>query len=113
MAKDTTFFTISSNADAGVDGVTSTSTAATGTITCVAGVSLVDGETFTINDGVNAAVVFEFDSNGIVTPGRVGVTFTGAYTAGQVRDAVIAAINGVGATLAITASIRVSSASTR
>ena len=85
-------------------GTTIAGVAATGSIAVVGGASLVDGQTFTLNDGVNAATVFEFDSNASVTGGRVGVVFTGGDSAGTVRDAVIAAINGVGAGLAITAS---------
>lgn len=77
--------------------------AATGSITTVAGADLVDGETFTLDDGVNAPTVFEFDSNASVTPGNVAVTFTGADSADDVRDAILAAVNGVGAGLAITA----------
>ncbi len=79
--------------------------AATGTITVVAGASLVDTETFTLDDGTNSATIFEFDSGGGVTGSHVAVSFTGGSTAAQVRDAIISAINGVGAGLAITASI--------
>ena len=77
---------------------------ASGTITTVAGASLVDTETFTLSDGVNTPTVFEFDSGGGVTVGNVAVPFTALDTATQVRDAIITAINGVGATLLITAS---------
>ena len=63
---------------------------ARGSITVVAGASLVDGETVTINDGTNT-VVFEFDSNGVST--GIPVPFTGADTAETVRDSLIAAIN--------------------
>jgi len=68
-------------------------TAATGTITAVATASLVDGETFTLDDGINAAVVFEFDkaSDG-VTGGRVAIDISALTTADQVRDAIITAI---------------------
>ncbi len=85
-----------------IDGVAA---AATGSITTVAGASLVDGETLTLDDGVNTPTVFEFDSNAAVSPGNIAVTFVGGDTATQVRDAIIAAVNGVGAGLAITASI--------
>jgi hypothetical protein len=40
--------------------------AATGSITAVPVASLVDGETFVIDDGINPAVTFEFDNNGSV-----------------------------------------------
>ena len=82
-----------------------TPVAATGSITTVTGALLIDGETFTVNDGVNPSTVFEFDSGGGVTPPNVAVPFTGGDTADQVRDAIIAAVNGVGAGLLITASI--------
>jgi len=78
--------------------------AATGSITVIAGSDLVDGETFTLDDGVNNPVVFEFNSSGGVTGSNVAVTFTGGSTATQVRDAIISAINGVASGLAITAS---------
>jgi hypothetical protein len=81
-----------------------TPVAATGSITTIAGASLVDGETFTLNDGINAATIFEFDSGGGVTPGNVAVAFTGGDSADVVRDSIIAAVNGVGAGLLITAS---------
>lgn len=74
---------------------------ATGTITPPAGSGLVDGETFTISDGVTTKVL-EFDNNASVTGGLVGVKFTGADTATQVRDAIVTAVNGAG--LNITAS---------
>jgi len=78
---------------------------ATGSITTVAGANLVDGETFTLDDGSNTPTVFEFDDDATVTAGRVAVAFTALNTATQIRDAIISAINGVGAGLAITASI--------
>jgi len=78
--------------------------AATGSITVVAGASLVAAQTFTLNDGVNAATVFEFDSGGGVTGAHVAVPFTSGDSLATVKAAVIAAINGVGAGLAITAS---------
>lgn len=86
-------------------GAIVTGVAATGTITTVAGANLVDGETFTLNDGVHAPTIFEFDSNASVTPGNIAVTFTGGDSATTVRGAIISAINGVAGTLTITASI--------
>lgn len=76
---------------------------ATGTITNVAGALLVDGETFTINDGVGTTTIFEFDDDGSVAAGNVAVAFTAADTADQVRNAIITAINR-------TPSLRVSAA---
>lgn len=62
-----------------------------------------EGETFTLNDGMNSATVFEFDRDGSVAGGRTPVTITSGMTAAQVRDAMVTAINGVGAGLRITA----------
>lgn len=77
---------------------------ATGTITCVPKASLVDGETFTISDGVNTPTVFEFDVAGDgVTPGNVAVDVSGATTALDVATIVKTAINGVVGTLLVTA----------
>lgn len=64
-----------------------------GAFVAAAGASLVDGETFTIDDGTTS-VVFEFDSNASVGGGNVAVTFTGGMTAAQVATAMITAING-------------------
>lgn len=75
-----------------------------GSIQPVAGAGLVDGETFTLNDGANPAVVFEFDSNGIVVPGNVPVPFTALDTAATVQASIIAAVNGAPGPLNITAS---------
>jgi len=82
---------------------------ATGTITTVAGASLVDGETFTISDGRNDPVIFEFDDGGAATGdtlpnGHTAVAFTAGDSADDVRDAITAAVNGIGSTLKITAS---------
>lgn len=62
----------------------------TGSITVVAGAQLVDGDSFffSASPGIN----FEFDSDGVVTPGNVRIPFTPADTVSQVRDAVIKAI---------------------
>lgn len=66
-----------------------------GSITCVAVASLIDGETVTIDDGVNAASVFEFDVAGDgVGGGNVQVNVSGVSTAQEVRDLLLAAIQG-------------------
>jgi hypothetical protein len=54
-----------------------TGTAAFGSITFKA--QPTDGQTLTINDQVNPAVVFEFDSNGHVTAGHIAVTIGAAF----------------------------------
>jgi len=64
-----------------------------GTIEVVAGIALVDGETFTIGDGVTFTT-FELDSDNRVTPGHVAVPFSSHSTTLQVRDAIIAVVNG-------------------
>jgi hypothetical protein len=84
---------------------------ATGTITTIAGASIVDTETFTISDGFGGvtgdpgvgAKIFEFDSGGGVSGGNVAVAFTGGDSADTIRDSIIAAINGV-ANFRVTAS---------
>jgi len=69
-----------------------TPAAATGTITTVAGASLVDGETFTIDDGWNVPTVFEFDlGGGGVAGSNVAVAYGAGDSADDVRDAIIAA----------------------
>lgn len=76
---------------------------ATGTITCVAVANLIDGETVTLDDGVNAPVVFEFDVNGTGVGGsNVQVDVSLDTSAIEVAATLHAAINGVGAGLAIT-----------
>ena len=69
--------------------------AATGSIQIPAGggASLVNRETFTLDDGYNPAVVFEFLSSGTVTPGRVAVAFTGGDNQATVAAAAKAAID--------------------
>ncbi len=76
-----------------IDATDTEAVLATGTITTVAGALLVDGETFTIDDG-DGATTFEFDSDGTIDSDFVTVPFTAADSADVVRDAVIAAIAG-------------------
>lgn len=79
------------------------STPASGSLQAVAGSALIDGENFVLEDGINAAVTFEFDSDGSVVETAVlrSVDFTGGDDAGTVRDAMVTAIQGAPA-LAIT-----------
>jgi hypothetical protein len=81
-------------------------TAATGTLTTDFGNNIVDGETFTLDDGVNPPVVFEFDFNSSVieTPTLRQVAFTIFDSQGTVRDRIITAVTNA-PTLDITASI--------
>ena len=79
-------------------------TAASGTLTFPAGSAISDGDTFTLNDGVNGATIFEWDSGGGVVGGHVSVAYTGGESATQIRDLARTAINAVGGGLLITAS---------
>jgi hypothetical protein len=80
---------------------THTPTEATGSITTIVSANHADTETLTIDDGINTATVFEFDSNGSVTAGRVPIDITGSVSADVMRDRIIAAINSQAATLFI------------
>jgi cysteine-rich repeat protein len=66
---------------------------ATGSITAVGGTNLLDGERFTLDDGINPPVVFEFDKNGSSSSTSIRVAFTGTETAGTMATAIAAAIN--------------------
>lgn len=77
--------------------VTTPAVAATGLITCVAKANLVDGETFTLDDGT-APVVFEFDgvsgpADG-VTGGNVAVDVSAVSTDIEIAGVVASVING-------------------
>lgn len=68
---------------------------ASGSIAAVPVASLVDGETFTLSDGENPPVTFEFDTAPIsVTAGNVSVDISAATTASDVGSAMATAING-------------------
>lgn len=54
-------------------------------------VVVLDTETFTLDDGVNPAVIFEFDDNATFT--NVQVDISAAADEDDVRDAIIAAVN--------------------
>jgi hypothetical protein len=67
--------------------------ASTGSITCIATASIVDGETVTIGDGLSAPKVYEFDVNGTgVTGGRIQVNVSTDTTATQVAARLVSAI---------------------
>lgn len=70
-------------------------TPAYGSISAVAGSGLVDGETFTLDDGTNPPVTFEFDSNGSVveTSTLRQVAFTGGDSELTVATSIGQAIN--------------------
>jgi cysteine-rich repeat protein len=79
--------------------------AATGSITAVAAADLVDGETFALDDGVHAVVVFEFDKGQPppVVADRIAVDVATASDAPSVAQRVVSAINSVDSELLITA----------
>lgn len=87
-----------------VDVTVPAGVAATGSITTATQASYTDGQTFQLTDVLGQVVVFEFDTvpNG-VGGGNVAVDISGDTTADNVRDSIISAIQGVGATLLITA----------
>jgi hypothetical protein len=73
---------------------------ASGLITTVAADQILDGETLTLSDGINVQV-FEFDKDGSTTMNPIHIST--AMNASAVKTAVMTAINGVGASLTITA----------
>ncbi len=78
-----------------------TSTAATGLLVVVGGGDLTDGETFTLDDGFNAPVIFEYDNNAAIGTDHVAVAFTAGQSAHAVALATAAAI-GLAPSLNIT-----------
>jgi len=69
---------------------------ATGTVVVGGGGAVVEGMTFVLDDGINPAVTFEFDSNGSVipTPTLRPVVYTALDTDAQLAAAVVLAVNG-------------------
>lgn len=61
-----------------------------------------DGQTISISDGVRPTVVFEFDSNNVVTPGRVRIPFTLGSTQNDISQAMTTAIAGAPVSLSPT-----------
>ena len=68
-------------------------TVSSGTVVVPAAASITDADTLTLSDGINPAVVFEFNKTGGITSGNVEVDISGATTATQVGDALETAIN--------------------
>src|SRR6185369_4167425 len=55
------------------------------------GTAINDGETFSVDDNVNdatPAIQFEFDKNGVVTPGRRPIVIDNTFSATQVANAI-------------------------
>lgn len=70
---------------------------ATGTIRVVSSTSIIDGETFTLNDGINLPVTFEFVKDGILNvPEYVPIDIGMASHLTLVRNITSEAINSVG-----------------
>ena len=67
---------------------------ATGSITAVLGSAFVDGETFTLDDGANPAVIFEFDDDSSVveTATLRAVPFTGAESAADMATLMVTSV---------------------
>ncbi len=80
--------------------------AALGSITTVPVSSLVDGDTFALDDGTNIPTTFEYDVSGtnVPAPGNIEIDVSADVTADNVRDTTLGIINGIGASLLITAS---------
>lgn len=94
-----------------LDGATATNgvpanTAATGSIPATLGSAITDLTSFVLHDGINPPVQFVFAlaalSDGSAT--RVRIAYAADDTTTELQTAIIAAINGVGAGLRITAS---------
>jgi cysteine-rich repeat protein len=77
---------------------------ASGSITAVHPTNIRDGETFTLEDGINPGVVFEFDKNGQFPAAHIQVDLAASELEEDVANQIADTINAVGALLRITAS---------
>lgn len=68
-------------------------TPASGSIIAIPKASLVDGETFTLDDGVNPVVTFEFDDDASVAAGNIAVDISTDTSAIEVADRMVRVIN--------------------
>jgi hypothetical protein len=75
---------------------------AQGMITVPAGSAIADGDLLVISDGPQT-VTFEFDKNSTTLPGNIPVTISNSSIPADVANAIKAAVNGIGVTLAVTA----------
>lgn len=66
--------------------------ASSGSITCVDGYKLVDGETITIKDATKLEKIFEFDSDGTIIKSNIAVQFTAQSTASEIAKSLAEAI---------------------
>jgi VCBS repeat-containing protein len=60
------------------------------------GLSITDGEYFSIRSAAGTNVVFEFDNNGLTTPGRRAIVFVAGDSADSLAGKISAAISGAG-----------------
>ena len=84
-----------------IEGLTPAGAAATFDIQAVAKAQTLNGETFTLDDGINTPTIFEFndDAGGAPAAGSVDVDTQGDVTAEDIAISMRAAIDGVGSTL--------------
>jgi cysteine-rich repeat protein len=81
---------------------------ATGTLKPVQGNQLNPSsyrDTFSLGDGLNVPVIFEFDKDGVISPGHVGVPIENGDSRSEVAAAIAEAINAVGEQLHVTATV--------
>jgi hypothetical protein len=78
-------------------------TPSAGVIAAITASSLIEGETFTLDDGVNPPTIFEFDTDTVVSGGNVAVDISSAVTAIDVATEIVSAINSVGGSLNLNA----------
>lgn len=93
-----------------LDGATATNgkpanTAATGSISAAAGNTITNGTAFVLDDGINPAIQFVFDSSASVVASKTkkAIAYTSGDNAATIKAAIIAAINAVTTDLRITA----------
>ncbi|HND53373.1 MAG TPA: right-handed parallel beta-helix repeat-containing protein, partial [Pirellulaceae bacterium] len=78
------------------DGVTTqTFEFDSGYVMQVPAAGVADGQRFTIVNGLNPPVTFEFDRNGVSTAGNVRISFTSTSTQNDIANLIVSAIRGV------------------
>jgi hypothetical protein len=83
---------------------------AVGTINAIGAPSLINGDTFTLSDGVHGPVVFEFNDSAPIQPSHIQIIL-GSSASTQMATKIALAINGVGAALQINAVVNASNKS--
>ena len=80
-----------------VSGVSSIKLSSSRTFNAPAGNQVADGQTFVVvNPDTGASATFEFDNNGTVASGNIGVTFTSLDTTASLAAKIATAITGAG-----------------